>query len=754
MVSKSKENLKKNSPLKRSSKSNKKVSKKNKSIESTNNNNIVNGISKMKRNSSGNGSLNSFIPLKKSKKAKNKDRKKEKEKEKEKERDNDQFNTENLFTKLQNNNDDDDQSDDEIIKVSDASISDDDSYDNIKELGERNADKDLILLDSDSDNDGNENDNKNESDGSEVINFVDDNDNNEEESEGEDENENEDEGQPPAKKQKIVQGNMNDDYIAFDFSSDDQKDDYSEYDDHSDNNFSEDDNEYLSNDEGSYHSKNIKHKAGAVNDDYPWIRNSDHSKEREMSDWLTSEIKDFVKYISPSIEEIKSRNKLIENLKSHIKSIWPDAELHCFGSFATDLYLPGSDIDCVVVSKRARYDNKSSLYQLTSYIRNHKLGIEVTPIAKAKVPIIKFVDPKTKIHIDISFERSNGLKAAKLIIDWLASTPGLRELVLIVKQFLAVRKLNEVHVGGLGGFSIICLCYSFLKLHPRLSTNNIDPLENLGCLLIEFFELYGYNFGYDKVALAFTPQLEPIYVPKNSNPELLGRNPFSLAIQDPHDSSNNISRGSFNLRDIKRAFGGAFELLVNQCYELNSATYKQRLGKSILGGIIRYKGKQRDFVDARVHVKNVALHAATNEAHKNATKANPVLKKSGFLPPLPSEKAGLNPDEYFMSDSYYTEEDSDGENTLIAFESSQKPNSKKSNTSSKEVEKLLSIKDKDDNNDDSYTPEMAISKKEPDFTDSDNEGDDYDPSISASAALFKAKRQKRDYWSQKSGNQF
>ena len=72
-------------------------------------------------------------------------------------------------------------------------------------------------------------------------------------------------------------------------------------------------------------------------------------------------------------------------------------------------------------------------------------------IANAKVPIIKFVDPDSNLPVDISFERTNGLDAARRIRKWLLATPGLRELVLVVKQFLRSRKLNNVHVGGLGG---------------------------------------------------------------------------------------------------------------------------------------------------------------------------------------------------------------------------------------------------------------------------------------------------------------
>ncbi|KAH3661780.1 hypothetical protein OGAPHI_005958 [Ogataea philodendri] len=421
----------------------------------------------------------------------------------------------------------------------------------------------------------------------------------------------------------------NQDFIGFESSSEGENAENDEFDNSNQSKSSDSENEYLSNDETVYHTKSLDFKTGNNNPRYPWIRNNDHSKQIEISDWLTMEIKDFIKYISPSAEEIQARNNTVGRLRECITGMWPDAEVHCFGSFATDLYLPGSDIDMVVVSKARnnKYDNRSSLYQLSSYIRNNKLGINVETIAKAKVPIIKFVDPATKIHIDISFERTNGIKAAELIISWIKDTPGLRELVLIVKQFLAVRRLNVVHTGGLGGFATICLVRSFLKLHPRMATRSIDPLENLGVLLIEFFELYGYNFGYDNTVVAFDEDGDPYYVSKNSNAAFQNRNPFTLAIQDPHDKNNNISRGTFNLRDIKRAFGGAFELLVNKCYDMNQATYKERLGQSVLGDIIKYKGKQRDFEDAREHVQNEAFAFVSGETSRATS-----------LPPLPSEQ--------------------------------------------------------------------------------------------------------------------
>nr|3NYB_A Chain A, Poly(A) RNA polymerase protein 2 [Saccharomyces cerevisiae] len=321
---------------------------------------------------------------------------------------------------------------------------------------------------------------------------------------------------------------------------------------------------------------------------YPWILNHDHSKQKEISDWLTFEIKDFVAYISPSREEIEIRNQTISTIREAVKQLWPDADLHVFGSYSTDLYLPGSDIDCVVTSELGGKESRNNLYSLASHLKKKNLATEVEVVAKARVPIIKFVEPHSGIHIAVSFERTNGIEAAKLIREWLDDTPGLRELVLIVKQFLHARRLNNVHTGGLGGFSIICLVFSFLHMHPRIITNEIDPKDNLGVLLIEFFELYGKNFGYDDVALGSSDGY-PVYFPKSTWSAIQPiKNPFSLAIQDPGDESNNISRGSFNIRDIKKAFAGAFDLLTNRCFELHSATFKDRLGKSILGNVIKY----------------------------------------------------------------------------------------------------------------------------------------------------------------------
>ncbi|CEP64693.1 non-canonical poly(A) polymerase TRF5 LALA0_S13e00826g [Lachancea lanzarotensis] len=474
-----------------------------------------------------------------------------------------------------------------------------------------------------------------------------------------------------------------------------------------------------------------------LNSDYPWILNHDHSKQREIADWLTLEIKDFVSYISPSQEEISLRNSTITKIRSAIKALWPDADLHVFGSFATDLYLPGSDIDCVVNSSAGDKENRNCLYSLASFLKRRKLATQVEVISKARVPIIKFVEPESQIHIDISFERINGLEAAKTIRGWLTQTPGLRELVLIVKQFLSARRLNSVHTGGLGGFSVICLVYAFLQLHPRVLSGDISTDENLGILLIDMFELYGKNFGYDHVALSVQSD-RASYLPKDRYPSLQNpRTSFSLAIQDPGDPDNNISRGSFNIRDIKKAFAGAFDLLTNRCFELDAATFKDRVGKSILGNVIKYRGKQRDFKDERDLVVNKAI--AENELYHR--KRGRIVHNELFTdvsdgeeerdiyvvekPPKKKQKKNKNK----KKDEQSNEKSSD------AKKPSNDASSKSGASSSKRknVESLMGLEE--DNEEDGYDP---LSSTTGSLADDVNKPDVVTKSVNAQT--------RRDYW--------
>lgn len=92
---------------------------------------------------------------------------------------------------------------------------------------------------------------------------------------------------------------------------------------------------------------------------------------------------------------------------------------------------------------------------------------------KASVPIVKLTDKETEIKIDISFNMNNGVKSAELINSFKRRFPVLEKLVMVLKQFLLQRDLNEVFTGGISSYSLILMTISFLQVSFHKLSNSL-----------------------------------------------------------------------------------------------------------------------------------------------------------------------------------------------------------------------------------------------------------------------------------------
>ena len=80
---------------------------------------------------------------------------------------------------------------------------------------------------------------------------------------------------------------------------------------------------------------------------YPWI--SDNTlRIKDIHAFLHNEILDFVKWIQEPEDEKKLRHAVVKKIKKVVKENYPDAIVMVFGSCATGLNLPKSDIDLLV----------------------------------------------------------------------------------------------------------------------------------------------------------------------------------------------------------------------------------------------------------------------------------------------------------------------------------------------------------------------------------------------------------------------
>lgn len=184
-----------------------------------------------------------------------------------------------------------------------------------------------------------------------------------------------------------------------------------------------------------------------------------------------------------------------------------------FGSSATGLFLPNADLDMVSLSKQfvetaGDWKPDENLFAVRDWLlrsrRADKNHVEV--ILWARVPIVKFVESSSRFSVDISFNNASGIVAVrKVLLEWLDRYPALPILVLILKQFLLMRKMDEPKDGWMGGLTITCLIVNFLKYHPlgHARPEFTDGAEqfHLGKLLLDFFDFYGNRFDMTSIGI-------------------------------------------------------------------------------------------------------------------------------------------------------------------------------------------------------------------------------------------------------------
>ncbi|XP_066312290.1 uncharacterized protein [Miscanthus floridulus] len=265
---------------------------------------------------------------------------------------------------------------------------------------------------------------------------------------------------------------------------------------------------------------------------------------------LHKEILDFCDFISPSTEEQSSRTAAVQDVSDVVKHIWPQCKVEVFGSFRTGLYLPTSDIDV---------------------------------IAKARVPIVKFVERKSGIAFDISFDIDGGPQAADFIKDAVKKLPALRPLCMILKVFLHQRELNEVYTGGIGSYALLTMLITHLQLvwgGKDILGYHQSKEHNLGILLVRFFDFYGRKLNHWDVGISCNSSRT--FFLKSDKDFMNHDRPHLLAIQDPMAPDNDIGKNSFNYFKVKSAFSKAYSVLTDA-----NSLISLGHNRSILGTIVR-----------------------------------------------------------------------------------------------------------------------------------------------------------------------
>lgn len=307
---------------------------------------------------------------------------------------------------------------------------------------------------------------------------------------------------------------------------------------------------------------------------------------------MQQELTRLYEYLRPTESEKAGRQQATFRVTQAIQRVFPDAQVIPFGSYYMDLYLPSSDIDLVVIlhntnqgsSEMTKEETVSALRRICKSISKAGINDRTVPlnlISKARVPIIKYTDALTGFLVDVSVNVESGLSGAKMMLQRGLTNgkhPALPILTVCIKQYLTIRGLNEVFTGGLGSFSLMCMILSFLELHPVLQLGLIKEADNIAVLYLDFLELYGRFFNYDRVGIS-VEKVRSGYFDRHEmvkeHPEdwqhILKQPPNipHLSVQDPQCPTNDLARGSFQFSAVKQAFEHAFMVLTTRMRDGN-----------------------------------------------------------------------------------------------------------------------------------------------------------------------------------------
>jgi len=272
---------------------------------------------------------------------------------------------------------------------------------------------------------------------------------------------------------------------------------------------------------------------------------------------LHEEIEDFVRWVSPTDEEKKMRQDILNRINAVVHQLWPQARVEIIGSYKTELCLPTSDVDLVVFGASKDPSDVVPLFQLSLLLEEKRLtwtnGARV--ITTAKVPIIKFQDIKSRCFVDIAFEVNTGFENTKIVQSFLAQYPLLRPLSLVIKYYLKQNFLNDTWSGGIGSYTLVILILSYLQNHTKSRGLGTTDGENLADLLIGFFDFYGRKFDYTEQVISVK---DKCYYNKKTRRWFNEDFPHSLSVEDPHNPEIDVGSASFQIIKAKAAFEEAY----------------------------------------------------------------------------------------------------------------------------------------------------------------------------------------------------
>ncbi|KAI8355423.1 hypothetical protein B0O80DRAFT_42735 [Mortierella sp. GBAus27b] len=298
--------------------------------------------------------------------------------------------------------------------------------------------------------------------------------------------------------------------------------------------------------------------------------------------------------LAPSQDYMDKREALTQRLERILNIAFPDSDIHLrpFGSFASGLGSKGGDADLCITSPTFHLTAPYNEMRRVATAMTRAGMTKVQAIPDARVPIVKFVDPQSKINCDINSNHVLGIYNSELIRCYTLIDDRVKPLIYNIKALAKAHDINDSSKSYLSSYSYVMMTIGFLQAQnpPILPVLQGQPEEymtplavsldhngkdgngqidctydqnparhrnfgaantkSIGQLLIEFFEFYTRFFDYKTMEVNIRlgggvrtrdEILDAIATGKKL-PEN-GKGPIRLVVMDPFLRARNVSQG-------------------------------------------------------------------------------------------------------------------------------------------------------------------------------------------------------------------
>ncbi|CAD8059976.1 unnamed protein product [Paramecium primaurelia] len=235
---------------------------------------------------------------------------------------------------------------------------------------------------------------------------------------------------------------------------------------------------------------------------------------------------------------LKFRRIIYDRLQFVINYLFRDfnSQVRLFGSCATGLALPESDIDIGITGFEMCSTSSLNIpiQKLTEFLQKMRWVKNIVAITSSAMPLIKlqvdptisfvqsslpiglpYIDlvlnpdediPKQIFSVDVSFFQYSGLKqnqhlgliSTDLTLQWLSFYSELRPIVLLFKSLLKRRGLNDQYKGGISSFCIIQMVLAFLECFYHQ-----NQASSIGYTTYNFLKFYGTEFDPKTTGISY-----------------------------------------------------------------------------------------------------------------------------------------------------------------------------------------------------------------------------------------------------------